>query len=30
MTVKEFKEFVSYLETFYEKSLRVLKSQLEN
>lgn len=30
MTAKEFKEFVSYLETFYEKSLRVLKFQLEN
>jgi len=30
MTVKEFKEFVSYLETFYEKSLRNLKSQLED
>ncbi len=30
MTVKEFKEFVLYLETFYEKSLRVLKFQLEN
>ncbi len=30
MTVKEFKEFVLYLETFYEKSLRVLKLQLEN
>lgn len=29
MTVKEFKEFVSYLETFYEKSLRALKVQLE-
>ena len=30
MTAKEFKEFVSYLETFYEKSLRALKVQLEN
>jgi len=30
MTVKEFKDFVSYLETFYEKSLRNLKSQLES
>ena len=29
MTVKEFKEFVSYLETLYEKSLRALKVQLE-
>ena len=30
MTAKEFKEFVLYLETFYEKSLRALKFQLEN
>ncbi|MEX0657434.1 MAG: SRPBCC family protein [Nitrosopumilaceae archaeon] len=30
MKVKQFKEFVSYLEIFYEKSLRNLKSQLEN
>ncbi len=30
MTVKEFKEFVLYLEAFYEKSLRALRFQLEN
>jgi len=30
MTAKQFKEFILYLETFYEKSLRNLKYQLEN
>jgi len=30
MTTKQFKEFVLYLETFYEKSLRNIKNQLED
>jgi hypothetical protein len=30
MTVKQFNEFVLYLEAFYEKSLRNIKFQLEN
>lgn len=30
MTTKQFKEFVLYLETFYEKSLRNIKNQLES
>lgn len=30
MTVKQFDEFVLYLEAFYEKSLRNIKFELEN
>lgn len=30
MTTKQFKEFVLYLETFYEKSLKNIKNQVES